>query len=1107
MFRRKKNKKRAREEEEEDDAVFADLLTVDEMSKSTLKRVSVISTGFGPASPTSGGSQEKADLANIRRNSLRRISTSLGVQAYKPSLTSLQARPTSTSSSAGKPAAIKIRDLVLLDEISQEEVMEVLKDRYMEDAIYTYIGSVVISVNPYKQLRIYDSATINKYRGAKVFDMSLPPHLFAVSDSAYSDMCFRIRSQVVVISGESGAGKTEASKQIMQYIAAVSGGGKEGDAIKTKLLKTNPVLEAFGNAKTIRNDNSSRFGKFMNINFDYHGHPVGGTITTYLLEKARVTRQAEGERNFHIFYQLCASGQLKQFGISEDPKRYAYLNQGHAEQVKGINNKAEWTEVMNCLTFLGFGKEHVSEIVKVLGGVLLLGQLETDTMKGSFDLKSAAKLLSMSSEALLAAITNNTIVAQGQMVTSPLDQEQSSYARHTLAKALYERLFRWLAEKMNENIQTDLDDTLCIGVLDIYGFEIFNENSFEQFCINYCNEKLQQLFIDVTLKTEQAEYEAEGIDWVSIPYFDNKAICDLIDKRPNGVLAMLDEECLRPGDRSDQIFLLKLDDTFHKNDFYSSRMASGQKSIADDSFVITHYAGEVEYKIHGFLDKNVDTLFRDLGRGMFESGSELLRELFPEGDVSTWVTAMRRPKTAGAAFKSSMASMISLLTDMNPSYVRCIKPNDQKRPGQFDELAVKHQICYLGLVENVRVRRAGFCFRMEMKAFFMRFRVISSDTYPNWTGSLKDGIKKLASKCMDVSQLAFGKTKVFIKDPKAVFTVESARDEKIVVVATQIQRFWRRCHVRRVIGPYWQALYTTFGDVANDPSFGRHAKWPVDVPKKIQNTDRLLKRVHLSWWARRKVLSLSKEGQRQMRLLILANRCMSNEFSKPNSASSVTATSTNSHDGAGIVAAAAASTVGLRKAFNFNRQFNSIYAKDRPAASERAQRAVEKCHDSQVKFVAPMAKLNRKGKLDERNLVLSERHMLRVDSSFKANGKRSVPLLSIRDVTISPHSDSVVVMHSKEAGEDTVGRLEYDGDNLVPEFVARLQEAYMKQTGGKPLPVIISQDPAIDYNNSGKAGQAKALTFIPGQVDAVDGKPSSTCILTSNSVTYMLTAK
>jgi myosin-1 len=416
----------------------------------------------------------------------------------------------------------------------------------------------------------------------------------------------------------------EASKKILQYLAQCSGHKGEVDRVKDRLLQSNPILEAFGNAKTNRNDNSSRFGKYMDIQFDFKGAPNGGHIKNYLLEKSRVIYQQTGERNFHIFYQLLQadSALLDELGLCSNAANYHYLSQGDSIEVSSINDKTDFLVVKKALEVIGFTSDEVKALWNIVGAIILLGNINyTSNDEGLAQFSdtgestaNVAKLLSCSRDKLDTALTNRLIEARQEKLLSPLTVEQAKYARDAAAKAVYERMFYWLVKRLNSSLEkkTKARVTL-IGLLDIYGFEIFELNSFEQFCINYCNEKLQQLFIELTLKSEQEEYLNEGIEWEPVEYFNNKIICDLVEEKHRGIISVLDEECLRPGEVSDETFLAKLTTVVGTHVHFITHETSsyeGRKTIERNQFRLRHYAGDVTYNIEGFVDKNNDLLYR-----------------------------------------------------------------------------------------------------------------------------------------------------------------------------------------------------------------------------------------------------------------------------------------------------------------------------------------------------------------------------------------------------------------------------------------------------------------------------------------------------------------
>ncbi|XP_030889557.1 unconventional myosin-Ib [Leptonychotes weddellii] len=505
---------------------------------------------------------------------------------------------------------IGVGDMVLLEPLNEETFINNLKKRFDHNEIYTYIGSVVISVNPYRSLPIYSPEKVEDYRNRNFYELS--PHIFALSDEAYRSLRDQDKDQCILITGESGAGKTEASKLVMSYVAAVCGKGAEVNQVKEQLLQSNPVLEAFGNAKTVRNDNSSRFGKYMDIEFDFKGDPLGGVISNYYV----------------------------------------------------------------------------------------------------------------------------------------LDYSVSMH-----------------------------------------------DNSFEQFIINYCNEKLQQIFIELTLKEEQEEYIREGIEWTHIDYFNNAIICDLIENNTNGILAMLDEECLRPGTVTDETFLEKLNQVCATHQHFESRMSKSSRFLNDTSlphscFRIQHYAGKVLYQVEGFVDKNNDLLYRDLSQAMWKAGHTLIKSLFPEGNPAK--INLKRPPTAGSQFKASVATLMKNLQTKNPNYIRCIKPNDKKAAHIFTEALVCHQIRYLGLLENVRVRRAGYAFRQAYEPCLERYKMLCKQTWPHWKGPARAGVEVLFNELeIPVEEYSFGRSKIFIRNPRTLFKLEDLRKQRLEDLATLIQKIYR----------------------------------------------------------------------------------------------------------------------------------------------------------------------------------------------------------------------------------------------------------------------------------------------------------------------------
>ncbi|KAL0994280.1 hypothetical protein UPYG_G00120170 [Umbra pygmaea] len=702
---------------------------------------------------------------------------------------------------------VGVQDFVLLENYTSEAAfIENLRRRFKENLIYTYIGSVLVSVNPYKHLEIYSKAHMERYRGVSFYEIS--PHIYAVSDNTYRALRTERKDQCILISGESGAGKTEASKKILQYYSTTCPISDNMSTLRDRLLQSTPVLEAFGNAKTLKNDNSSRFGKYMDVKFDFRGALIGGHILNYLLEKTRVVHQNHGERNFHIFYQLLEGAEpdlLTKLCLERNALKYQYLVKGCCSRVSSINDKNDWKTVRKALEITGFHEEEVEDLLNVIASVLHLGNLQFgEGEDGETEITTEpqhnylSKLLGVDGADLKDALTHKKLTAKGEEMISPLNFEQAVAARDALAKAVYGRTFTWLVAKINQSLAFKDDmhnsskgSSSVIGLLDIYGFEVFQHNSFEQFCINYCNEKLQQLFIELTLKSEQEDYESEGISWEPVKYFDNKIICDLVEEKHKGFISILDEECVRPGQPSDISFLEKLEDTLggHAH-FVTHKLSSGKtrKAVGREEFRLLHYAGEVNYTVSGFLDKNNDLLYRNLKEVICQSDSQILRQCFQREEV----TDQKRPETAATQFKNSLAKLMDILMSKEPSYVRCIKPNDAKQPGRFDEALVRHQVKYLGLMENLRVRRAGFAYRRHYQAFLQRYKSLCPSTWPNWQGPLADGVATLVQHLgYTPEEYKLGRTKIFIRYPKTLFTTEDALEARRPSLALSLQTSWR----------------------------------------------------------------------------------------------------------------------------------------------------------------------------------------------------------------------------------------------------------------------------------------------------------------------------
>uniref|UniRef100_A0A8C2L5M2 Myosin, heavy chain 14, non-muscle n=1 Tax=Cyprinus carpio TaxID=7962 RepID=A0A8C2L5M2_CYPCA len=814
-----------------------------------------LSTGAGPASPTSVFSaSSQADWAakrlvwvpsekhgfesaSMREERGDEVDVELTDSGKKLTLSREELQR------MNPPRFSKVEDMADLTCLNEASVLNNLRERYYSGLIYTYSGLFCVVINPYKNLPIYTESIIEMYRGKKRHEM--PPHIYAISEAAYRSMLQDREDQAILCTGESGAGKTENTKKVIQYLAHVASSHKSGTLgrpkdsalqgeLERQLLQANPILEAFGNAKTVKNDNSSRFGKFIRINFDVAGYIVGANIETYLLEKSRAIRQAKEERTFHIFYQLLsgASEAMRKELLLGSADQYRFLC-GGSLPVQGQSDSENFTQTMDSVTIMGFTQEESTSMLKVISAVLQFGNItfhkEKNTDQASMPDDTAAQklchLLGISVLEFSRAILTPRIKVGREYVQKAQTKQQADFAVEALAKATYERLFRWLVHRINRALdRRQRQGASFIGILDIAGFEIFQLNSFEQLCINYTNEKLQQLFNHTMFVLEQEEYQREGIEWNFIDFgLDLQPCIDLIERpaHPPGVLALLDEECWFPR-ATDRSFVDKLS---AEQGSHSKFMRPRQlKEEAD--FSIKHYAGKVDYKADEWLIKNMDPLNDNVASLLHQSSDPFISELWREverivgldqvssgessGPVNFGAAGLKTKKgmfrTVGQLYKESLAKLMATLRNTNPNFLRCIIPNHEKRAGKLSPHLVLDQLRCNGVLEGIRICRQGFPNRIPFQEFRQRYEILTPNAIPRTFMDGKQACELMISALeLDKNLFRVGQSKVFFR-AGVLAHLEEERDLKITDTIIHFQSVARGYLARRAFHKKQQQL-------------------------------------------------------------------------------------------------------------------------------------------------------------------------------------------------------------------------------------------------------------------------------------------------------------
>ncbi|CAN1185840.1 XI-K [Linum perenne] len=652
-----------------------------------------------------------------------------------------------------------VDDMTKLSYLHEPGVLSNLASRYELNEIYTYTGNILIAINPFQRLpHLYGTHMMEQYKGAGFGELS--PHVFAVADVAYRqvEMINEGKSNSILVSGESGAGKTETTKMLMQYLAYLGGrSGVEGRTVEQQVLESNPVLEAFGNAKTVRNNNSSRFGKFVEIQFDKNGRISGAAIRTYLLERSRVCQISSPERNYHCFYLLCAAPpeEREKFKLGSSSS-YHYLNQSDCYELAGVNDTEEYLATRRAMDVVGISEDDQDSIFKVVAAVLHLGNIEfakgqeidssvIKDEKSRFHLNTVAELLQCDVKSLEDALIKRVMVTPEEIIKRPLDPAGALGSRDAMAKTIYSRLFDWLVDKINNSIGQDPNSKTLIGL-------IIMQCSFEQFCINFTNEKLQQHFNQHVFKMEQEEYTKEEINWSYIEFVDNQDVLDLIEKKPGGIISLLDEACMFPKS-THETFAQKLYQTFKNHKRFI------KPKLSRTSFTIAHYAGEVAYLADLFLDKNKDYVVAEHQDLMTASKSSFVSSLFPALPQET--SKQSKFSSIGSRFKQQLQSLMETLNSTEPHYIRCVKPNNVLKPMIFENVNIIQQLRCGGVLEAIRISCAGYPTRRTFYEFLLRFGVLAPEVLD---GNHDDKVAcQMILDKMGLKGYQIGKTKVFLR--------------------------------------------------------------------------------------------------------------------------------------------------------------------------------------------------------------------------------------------------------------------------------------------------------------------------------------------------------
>ncbi|GAU88919.1 hypothetical protein RvY_01532 [Ramazzottius varieornatus] len=722
---------------------------------------------------------------------------------------------TAAHHSSTPEADVGVSDLLFLEPLTEQSFIDNLRRRFHADKIYTAMGTLLLSINPFRPLpSLYDEQTLRLYKNQRVTD--LPPHIFGAATAAYRDLIDHGTDQVLILSGESGAGKTEIAKLIIDVITSMRILSREGEQVGARLTLSDLVLRAFGNAKTASNENASRFGKYVDIALNSHGEVVGANLTTYQLDRSRVVIQGPSERNFHIFYQLLAGADailLKSLKLQRNVEKYTLLRCGGAYRCEGIDEKREFMTTRDAMDGLNFSATECHLVFQVLAVVLKLGNLqflpqtnvdgtESCTVLNDHEIDEVCELLEYPDPTRFhVVLTNGIIPEKNEPTENALSAAEASWLRDQLCKALYNRLFTWIVSRLNRCLSYSSSNSRSfLGVLDLYGFERFEQNGFEQFLINYTAEKLHVVTYNMIMSYEQEEYIREGLSWTRVGHASSPEVCDVMEKN-HGLLFALDEASQYPSssplpEKVDERLIEQLCSTNLGTEAITLPKKTSTNNVPMDRFTIKHFAGDVTYSVTGFVEKNIDGVNRALAELMFSCRHALVKELFPDGNPAR--TNTKRPATLANHLKVALTSLISNISTKNAVQFKCIKPNDRKQAGYFDEAKIKQQVKYMGLLDQAEVRRAGFAFRQSYENFLKHYKMLSHLTWPTWDADAKEGVRLLLMSLeLKPIEYAFGRTKIFIKFSETVCRLDDLRRMKLDEIATTIQKTFRAFRARK----------------------------------------------------------------------------------------------------------------------------------------------------------------------------------------------------------------------------------------------------------------------------------------------------------------------